>query len=58
MFCVVQENPNPQPYVEKVPQPTEGAHNRIHQMPFPYINRFTVAEIVEEGIAKHSVKSK
>ncbi len=53
-----QENANPQPYVQKIPKPSEGAHNRIHQPTFPLLNTFIIEEIIAEGIAKHHIKSK
>ena len=52
------ENPNPQPYVQKVPKPTEGAYSRIHQPQFPYLDWLHVQEVIEEGIAKNNLKSK
>ncbi|XP_048780689.1 myotubularin-related protein 13-like isoform X4 [Ostrea edulis] len=52
------ENPNPQPYVQKVPKPTDGAYSRIHQTPFPVLNSDHVHTILHEGIEKHSLKSK
>ncbi|KAI0213842.1 Myotubularin-related protein 13 [Lamellibrachia satsuma] len=54
----LNENPNLQPYVQKVPKPTEGAYTRVHQPPFPTIDKSRVQEIMDEGMAKHSVKSK
>ncbi|XP_048241880.1 myotubularin-related protein 13-like isoform X3 [Haliotis rufescens] len=54
----LHENPNPQPYVQKVPKPTEGAYARIHQPPFQMLNANTVQDIIDEGLAKHSIKSK
>ncbi|KAK7481835.1 hypothetical protein BaRGS_00026861, partial [Batillaria attramentaria] len=52
------EYPNPQPYVAKVPRPTEGAHGRIHQPPFPTLNKEMVQEIIDEGMLKHNLKTK
>ncbi|XP_053384706.1 myotubularin-related protein 13-like isoform X1 [Mercenaria mercenaria] len=46
------ENPNPQPYVQKVPKPTEGAYARIHQPIFPVLDEDKVQAIIEDGISK------
>ncbi|KAL5006472.1 hypothetical protein ScPMuIL_015278 [Solemya velum] len=54
----VNENPNPQPYVQKVPKPTEGSHERIHQPQFHELDMARVQSIIDEGIAKHSIKNK
>lgn len=54
----LQENPNPQPYVQKVPKPTEGSHERIHQPQFHELDMARVQSIIDEGIAKHSIKNK
>ncbi|XP_076471850.1 myotubularin-related protein 13-like isoform X2 [Babylonia areolata] len=54
----LNECPNPQPYVAKIPKPTEGAHCRIHQLPFPSLNVQTVQDIIEEGMIKHNLKNK
>ncbi|KAL3842272.1 hypothetical protein ACJMK2_020304 [Sinanodonta woodiana] len=51
------ENPNPQPYVQKVPKPTEGSYARIHQPPFPLLDEDKVNGIIEDGISK-AIKSK
>ena len=55
---LLQENPNPQPYAQKVPKPPEGSHTRVHQPVFPTLDRLKIIDIIEEGIAKHSLKSK
>ncbi|XP_052066679.1 myotubularin-related protein 13-like isoform X4 [Mytilus californianus] len=52
------EYPNPQPYVQKVPKPTEEAYKRIHQPQFPYLDWLHVQEVIDEGIAKNNLKSK
>ncbi|XP_021368098.1 myotubularin-related protein 13-like [Mizuhopecten yessoensis] len=52
------ETPNPQPYVQKVPKPTEGAYSRIHQPPFPYLDWVHIQKIVDEGVHKQPVKTK
>ncbi|KAK3881737.1 hypothetical protein Pcinc_013820 [Petrolisthes cinctipes] len=46
------ENPNPQPFVPKIPKPTEGSFTRIHQPAFPRIDTQQVQIIIEEGTAK------
>lgn len=46
------ENPNPQPFVPKIPKPTEGSFTRIHQPVFPHIDTQQVQSIIEEGTAK------
>ena len=55
---ILQENPNPQPYVQKVPLPTEDSFRRIHQPPFPYLDWMHIQEIIDEGLAKHNIKNK
>ena len=50
------ENPNPQPYVQKILKPPEGAFARIHQPLFPHINSETVQAIIDEGLAKSNLK--
>ena len=54
----LQEFPNQQPYMQKIPRPTEGAYCRIHQPPFPVLDRTRVEEILEEGLHKYSIKQK
>ncbi|XP_050410421.1 myotubularin-related protein 13 isoform X2 [Patella vulgata] len=54
----LNEFPNPQPYIQKVPKPTDGAYARTHQPAFPTLNSKTVHEIIEEGLSKSSIKSK
>ncbi|XP_066963738.1 myotubularin-related protein 13 [Macrobrachium rosenbergii] len=46
------ENPNPQPFVAKIPKPTEGSFTRIHQPVFPHIDTQQVQSIIDEGTAK------
>ncbi|XP_042205464.1 myotubularin-related protein 13-like isoform X4 [Homarus americanus] len=46
------ENPNPQPFVAKIPKPTEGSFTRIHQPVFPHIDAQKVQSIIDEGTAK------
>ncbi|CAB0038244.1 unnamed protein product [Trichogramma brassicae] len=50
------EYPNPQPYVQKILKPPEGAFARIHQPLFPQINTETVQAIIDEGLAKSNLK--
>lgn len=54
----LNENPNPQPYVEKIPKPTEGAFTRIHQPPFPILNGELVKSIMESGLSRNNQGSK
>lgn len=54
----LQENPNPQPYVQKIPKPTEGAFTRIHQPTFPLIHMKMVQDIIDEGMSKQSLRAK
>ncbi|XP_045127188.1 myotubularin-related protein 13-like isoform X9 [Portunus trituberculatus] len=46
------ENPNPQPFVPKIPKPTEGSFTRIHQPVFPHIDSQQVQSIIDEGTSK------
>lgn len=50
------ENPNPQPYVQKILKPPEGAFARIHQPLLPRINSEQVQAIIDEGLAKNNLK--
>ncbi|KAK9497874.1 hypothetical protein O3M35_003784 [Rhynocoris fuscipes] len=52
------ENPNPQPYVQKLLKPPEGAYARIHQPAFPKINSELVQAIIDEGLAKNNIKAR
>lgn len=54
----MNENPNPQPYVQKILKPPDGAFARIHQPPFPELNRELVSKIIDEGLAKNNIKAK
>ncbi|KAK8765809.1 hypothetical protein V5799_031582 [Amblyomma americanum] len=54
----LNENPNPQPYVEKVPKPTEGAFTRIHQPPFPTLDGALVKSIMDTGLSRNHLGSK
>ncbi|XP_076328826.1 myotubularin-related protein 13-like isoform X2 [Tachypleus tridentatus] len=52
------EIPNPQPYVQKIPKPTEGAFRRIHQPVFPLLDKKIVEDIIEDGLSKHNFRAK
>nr|CAD7393185.1 unnamed protein product [Timema cristinae] len=52
------ENPNPQPYVQKILKPPDGAFARIHQPPLPTINTGQVQAIIDEGLAKNNLNSR
>ncbi|XP_039295345.1 LOW QUALITY PROTEIN: myotubularin-related protein 13 [Nilaparvata lugens] len=52
------ENPNPQPYVQKILKPPEGAFARIHQPSFPHINEDQVQLILDEGLAKNNLQAR
>lgn len=54
----MQEFPNPQVYAQKLPKPTEGEHTRVHQPLFPILDWIQVQEIIDEGLAKSSIKTK
>ncbi|XP_061102987.1 myotubularin-related protein 13 isoform X2 [Conger conger] len=47
------ENPNPHMAFQKVPQPSEGSHLRVHVVPFPLLDEERVAGLLKEGLAKH-----
>lgn len=50
------ENPNPQPYVQKILKPPDGAFARIHQPLLPLINTEQVQAIIDEGLNKNNLK--
>ncbi|XP_063236434.1 myotubularin-related protein 13 [Bacillus rossius redtenbacheri] len=52
------ENPNPQPYVQKILKPPDGAFARIHQPPFPTVNSAQVQSIIDEGLTKNNLNSR
>ncbi|XP_022243465.1 myotubularin-related protein 13-like [Limulus polyphemus] len=52
------EIPNPQPYVQKIPKPTEGAFRRIHQPVFPLLDKKIVEDIIQDGLSKHNLRAK
>lgn len=54
----VNENPNHQPYVQKILKPPEGAFARIHHPPFPHIDYAKVQAIIDEGLAKSNLKAR
>lgn len=53
-----QEFPNTQPYQQKIPKPPDGVHLRVHQPPLPSLNAARVQDIIEEGMAKQTLKTK
>lgn len=54
----VNENPNPQPYVQKIIKPPEGAFARIHQPVFPKIDPEQTQALINDGLAKHNLKAR
>ncbi|XP_014253591.1 myotubularin-related protein 13 isoform X2 [Cimex lectularius] len=52
------ENPNHQPYVQKLLKPPEGAYARIHQPAFPKIDAGIVQTIIDEGLAENDIKAR
>ncbi|KAI5733488.1 hypothetical protein M8J76_012488 [Diaphorina citri] len=54
----INENPNPQPYVQKIIKPPDGAFARIHQPTFPKIDAEQVQALINDGLAKQNVKSR
>ncbi|XP_037087660.1 myotubularin-related protein 13-like, partial [Pollicipes pollicipes] len=50
------ESPSQQPYVEKIPRPTEGSFRRIHQPVFPTLQPDVVHRVIEEGRSKTNLK--
>ena len=49
----MNENPNPQPHISKIPQPTEGAFTRIHLPPFPILDSDKIQDMIDnENIKK------
>ncbi|XP_077995141.1 myotubularin-related protein 13-like isoform X2 [Glandiceps talaboti] len=53
----INENPNPQPYAQKIPRPCDGAFTRIHIPTFPRIDAIRVQELVTDGIKKSAMKA-
>ena len=53
---LTNEVPVTQPFVAKIPRPTEGAFTRIHQPVFPLIDARKVQEKIDGGIAKGNSK--
>lgn len=54
----INENPNPQPFQAKIPQPTENAFTRIHQPPFGEIDSEKVQSIIDTAILTKEVDAK
>lgn len=52
----LNENPNPQPYVQKILKPPDGAFARIHQPILPKIDGIQVQRIIDEGLSKTNLK--
>uniref|UniRef100_UPI00358F28FA myotubularin-related protein 13-like n=1 Tax=Myxine glutinosa TaxID=7769 RepID=UPI00358F28FA len=42
------ENPSPQPPQQKIPQPTEGAHLRLHLPVFPYLKLEVIHDVLKQ----------
>lgn len=53
----LNENPNSQSYVQKIPKPPDGAFSRIHQPPLPTINNAQVQAIIDEELSKDNFKA-
>jgi myotubularin-related protein 5/13 len=41
-----------QPYIQKIPQPAEGAVNRVHQPVFPHLDDGLTQEIIQAGLER------
>lgn len=54
----MNENPNPQPYVQKLLKPPEGSFARIHQPALPSIDSVQVQTIIDEGLAKSNLQAR
>ncbi|XP_053616581.1 myotubularin-related protein 13 [Plodia interpunctella] len=54
----LNENPNPQAFQQRILRPPEGASGRIHQPPLPALDAARVADVVREGLARHSANTK
>lgn len=54
----MNENPNPQPYVQKIARPPDGAASRIHQPKFPILSHEFVQKIIDDEQTKSSLKSR
>ncbi|XP_012944799.1 myotubularin-related protein 13 isoform X2 [Aplysia californica] len=52
----LNECPSQQPYVPKVPKPTEGAYARIHQPAFPTLDGKMIQDIIDEGLYTNNTK--
>ncbi|XP_078661870.1 myotubularin-related protein 13-like [Branchiostoma floridae x Branchiostoma belcheri] len=51
----LNENPSPQPYVEKIPKASEAAHSRLPQPQFPVLSEFLVQQVIEDAQAKRAL---
>ncbi|XP_033645492.1 myotubularin-related protein 13-like isoform X1 [Asterias rubens] len=56
-YLFINENPSKSAYLEKIPRPTEGAHTRINQMPFPHLDETLVGDVIEDGLNKAILQS-
>jgi myotubularin-related protein 5/13 len=52
------ENPNPQPYVQKILRPPDGAFARIHQPELSQISQTLVQKIIDEELTKNNLKAR
>ncbi|XP_055539835.1 myotubularin-related protein 13 [Wyeomyia smithii] len=52
------ENPNPQPYQQKILRPPEGAFERIHQPPMPLIDAQEVQNVINNGLAANDLQAR
>ncbi|XP_037871165.1 myotubularin-related protein 5 isoform X2 [Bombyx mori] len=48
----LNENPNPQPFQQRILRPPEGASSRIHQPPLPAIDARKVRDVMDEVSAR------
>uniref|UniRef100_A0ABM0M8D4 LOW QUALITY PROTEIN: myotubularin-related protein 13-like n=1 Tax=Saccoglossus kowalevskii TaxID=10224 RepID=A0ABM0M8D4_SACKO len=53
----INENPNSQPYSQKIPKPCDGAYSRIHIPVFRGLDPVRVKEKINEGVAKANLKA-
>ena len=58
VIACVQENPAAQPYQETIPRPSSDANSSAHAPPFPTLDAQKINDIIQEGLAKLSIKSK
>jgi myotubularin-related protein 5/13 len=45
-----------QPYIQKIPQPAEGAFTRVHQPVFPHLDDEFVQEVVRNGLERRQLE--